>query len=58
MDSRVRQPKNGLINGKELDSIDINDINIIGKITQELIVYIKGREYINNGQKILLKEKL
>ena len=49
----MRQPKNGLINGKELDSIDINDINIIGKITQELIVYIKDREYINRGQKIL-----
>ena len=32
---------------------DINDINIIGKITQELIVYIKDREYINRGQKIL-----
>jgi hypothetical protein len=58
MDSRLRQPKNGLINGKELDSIDTNDICIIDKITQELIVYIKGREYINNGQKILLKEKL
>ena len=54
----IRQPKNGLINGKELDSIDTNDINKIGKITQELIVYIKGREYMNNGQKILLKEKL
>jgi hypothetical protein len=53
MDSRLRQPKNGLINGKELDSIDINDIYRIDEITQELIVYIKNREYINNGQKIL-----
>ena len=58
MDSRLRQPKNGLINGKELESIDINDIYRIDEITQELIVYIKGREYMNNGQKILLKEKL
>lgn len=54
----IRQPKNGLINGKEFDSIDINDIYRIDEITQELIVYIKGREYMNNGQKILLKEKL
>ncbi len=54
----IRQPKNGLVNEKELDSIDTNYINKIGKITQELIVYIKGREYMNNGQKILLKEKL
>ena len=53
MGDRVRQPKNGLINGKELDSIDINDICIIDKITQELIVYIKDREYINRGRKIL-----
>ena len=41
MDDRVRQPKNGLINGKELDSIDINDIYRIDEITQELIIYIK-----------------
>lgn len=54
----IRQPKNGLINGKELESIDLNDIYRIDEITQELIVYIKGREYMNNGQKILLKEKL
>ena len=53
MDSRLRQPKNGLINGKELDSIDINDIYRIDEITQDLIVYIKNREYINRGQKIL-----
>ena len=53
MGSKLRQPKNGLINGKELDSIDTNDIYIIDKITQELIVYIKDREYINRGQKIL-----
>ena len=53
MDSRLRQPKNGLINGKELDSIDTNDIYILVKITEELIVYIKNREYINRGQKIL-----
>lgn len=53
MDSRIRQPKNGLINGKELDSIDINDIYRIDEITQELIVYIKDREYMNNGRKIL-----
>lgn len=53
MDSRLRQPKNGLINGKEFDSIDINDIYRIDEITQELIVYIKDREYINRGQKIL-----
>ncbi len=53
MDSRIRQPKNGLINGKEFDSIDINDIYRIDEITQELIVYIKDREYINRGQKIL-----
>ena len=58
MDSRLRQPKNGLVNGKKLESIDINDIYRIDEITQELIVYIKGREYMNNGQKILLKEKL
>lgn len=49
MDSRLRQPKNGLINGKELDSIDINDIYRIDEITQDLIVYIKNREYINRG---------
>ena len=54
----IRQPKNGLVNGKKLESIDINDIYRIDEITQELIVYIKGREYMNNGQKILLKEKL
>ena len=54
----IRQPKNGLINEKKFDSIDINDIYRIDEITQELIVYIKGREYMNNGQKILLKEKL
>lgn len=54
----MRQPKHGLINGKELESIDLNDIYRIDEITQELIVYIKGREYMNNGQKILLKEKL
>ena len=54
----IRQPKNGLINGKKLESIDLNDIYRIDEITQELIVYIKGREYMNNGQKILLKEKL
>ena len=54
----IRQPKHGFINGKKLESIDINDIYRIDEITQELIVYIKGREYINNGQKILLKEKL
>ena len=53
MDSRLRQPKNGLINGKEFDSIDINDIYRIDEITQDLIVYIKNREYINRGQKIL-----
>ena len=53
MGSKLRQPKNGLINGKELDSIDTNVICIIDKITQELIVYIKDREYINRGQKIL-----
>ena len=53
IDDRVRQPKNGLINGKEFDSIDINDIYRIDEITQELIVYIKDREYINRGQKIL-----
>ena len=53
MDSRLRQPKNGLINGKEFDSIDINDIYRIDEITQELIVYIKDREYMNNGRKIL-----
>ena len=41
-----------------MESIDINDIYRIDEITQELIVYIKGREYMNNGQKILLKEKL
>ena len=58
MDSRLRQPKHGFINGKELESIDINDIYRIDEITQDLIVYIKNREYINNGQKILLKEKL
>ena len=52
MDSRLRQPKNGLINGKEFDSIDINDIYRIDEITQDLIVYIKNREYINRGQKI------
>ena len=50
---RIRQPKNGLINGKEFDSIDINDIYRIDEITQDLIVYIKNREYINRGQKIL-----
>ena len=49
----IRQPKNGLINGKEFDSIDINDIYRIDEITQELIVYIKDREYMNNGRKIL-----
>ena len=49
----IRQPKNGLINEKKLESIDLNDIYTIDEITQELIVYIKGREYINNGQKIL-----
>ena len=49
----IRQPKNGLINGKKLESIDLNDIYIIDEITQELIVYIKDREYMNNGQKIL-----
>ena len=54
----IRQPKNGLVNGKKLESIDLNDIYRIDEITQELIVYIKGREYMNNGQKILLKEKL
>ena len=54
----IRQPKHGFINGKKLESIDINDIYRIDEITQELIVYIKGREYMNNGQKILLKEKL
>mgnify|MGYP003489709571 CR=1 FL=1 len=54
----IRQPKNGLINGKKLESIDLNDIYRIDEITQELIVYIKGREYMNNGQKMLLKEKL
>ena len=54
----IRQPKNGLINGKELESIDLNDIYTIDEITHELIVYIKGREYMNRGQKILLKEKL
>ena len=54
----IRQPKNGLVNGKKLESIDINDIYRIDEITQELIVYIKGREYMNNGQKMLLKEKL
>ena len=53
MDSRIRQPKNGLINEKKFDSIDINDIYRIDEITQELIVYIKDREYINRGQKIL-----
>ena len=54
----IRQPKNGLVNGKKLESIDLNDIYRIDEITQELIVYIKGREYMNNGQKMLLKEKL
>ena len=54
----IRQPKHGFINGKKLESIDINDIYRIDEITQQLIVYIKGREYMNNGQKILLKEKL
>lgn len=55
----IRQPKNGLINGKELDSIDANDFYTLGKITKELIVYIKDREYMNNGQKILqIKGKL
>ena len=54
----IRQPKHGFINGKKLESIDLNDIYKIDEITQELIVYIKGREYMNNGQKILLKEKL
>ena len=54
----IRQPKYGFVNGKKLESIDLNDIYTIDEITQELIVYIKGREYINNGQKILLKEKL
>ena len=54
----IRQPKYGFVNGKKLESIDINDIYRIDEITQELIVYIKGREYMNNGQKILLKEKL
>ena len=54
----IRQPKHGFINGKKLESIDINDIYRIDEITQELIVYIKGREYMNNGQKMLLKEKL
>ena len=49
----IRQPKNGLINGKKLESIDLNDIYKIDEITQELIVYIKDREYMNNGQKIL-----
>ena len=49
----IRQPKNGLINGKKLESIDLNDIYTIDEITQELIVYIKDREYINRGQKIL-----
>ena len=53
IDGSIRQPENGLINGKELDSIDLNDFYTLGKITQELIVYIKDREYINNGQKIL-----
>ena len=50
---RIRQPKNGLINEKKFDSIDINDIYRIDEITQELIVYIKDREYMNNGRKIL-----
>lgn len=54
----IRQPKHGFINGKKLESIDLNDIYKIDEITQELIVYIKGREYMNNGQKMLLKEKL
>lgn len=43
----MRQPKNGLINGKELDSIDTNHFYILGEITKELIVYIKNREYMN-----------
>ena len=54
----IRQPKHGFINGKKLESIDLNDIYRIDEITQELIVYIKDREYMNNGQKMLLKEKL
>ena len=45
----IRQPKNGLVNGKKLESIDLNDIYTIDEITQELIVYIKDREYINRG---------
>ena len=49
----IRQPKHGFINGKKLESIDLNDIYKIDEITQELIVYIKDREYMNNGQKIL-----
>lgn len=43
----IRQPKNGLINGKELDSIDTNHFYTLGKITKELIIYIKDREYMN-----------